>query len=263
MCVRGSVTGDKVTRLLASCVLLSLAAPASADLVDDGVRDNQLAVQSRLALMRDPSLAGLHLNLGVSVRDGVAAVWGTVPSVAVGRQAEVVVRRIPGVLGVRGEYQVLPPDDPVAEFLRRPPPAVRPSPPDELVRTRPGSLTARPGEWAASASPLLKPPLDAPPTVELQAPQPVTLGAPVPLPEPTPVSNLAAAVGRMVAADPRYRGVEPVVEGGLVRLRGCIERPEDVYALAQEISRLPGVERVVVDPIRTRPVRGPGAPSVP
>ena len=42
--------------------------------------------------------------------------------------------------------------------------------------------------------------------------------------------------------------------GGVVRLHGAVVRGEDVFALAQAIGRLPGVERVVVDGVRIDPL---------
>jgi hypothetical protein len=218
------------------------------------VRDHQLALLGRVALAQDPNLGALKLNLGVSVHNGQASLWGTVPSVEVGKRAETVVRRVRGINGVQADYQVLPADDPMAEFLRRRPSGNGSSlPAPELVREPSATLTGRSGEWASGSSPLLKPlDLELPAAVSLQPPVPVTLGRPVAFPDPPLVSELGQAVDRLVRGNPRYLGVQPVIDGGIVRLQGSISRSEDVYTLAQEVSHLAGVERVIVENVRPR-----------
>ena len=77
-----SVWGRRLTAAL--LVLLAGSGTAAAD---DGVlRDCTLTVRARQALLQDSTLA--PLNLGVTVRAGVATLWGETPSAWVGRRAE-------------------------------------------------------------------------------------------------------------------------------------------------------------------------------
>jgi hypothetical protein len=67
-------------------------------------RDWEIAVQARRALFEDPTLA--PLNLGVSVRQRIAMLWGPVPSAAIGLRAVDRVRRVLGVAEVRSELYI-------------------------------------------------------------------------------------------------------------------------------------------------------------
>ena len=69
--------------------------------------------------------------------------------------------------------------------------------------------------------------------------------------EGAPVSHevhvdLAGEIDRLRKGNDRFRRVEYTVNGGVVHLRGSIQRGEDLMELAQAVSHLPGVERVIV-----------------
>jgi hypothetical protein len=197
-------------------------------------RDWLLTCRARQALTKDVLLA--ELNLGVSIHNGSVLVWGFVPSPELRQRAEKHLRALPGVTQVCSELQVLPPDDFLADVLNREPPLF----PAPLVRLpealqMPAQLTSR---WADGAV-LLPDQTEKSPDVLLMPP----LLAPTPeVPE-----NLTAAVEQLRNSEPRYRGLQTEVIGRRVRVSGQAARPEDVMALAQKISRLPGVERVSVE----------------
>jgi hypothetical protein len=200
--------------------------------------DCQLGVFARRALQQDPQLA--PLNLGVSVLDRTATIWGAIPSAELAGRATELVRRVPGVAAVHSDLSVEGPDPLTKERLVRsfsPVPARPPSVP---------SLTGLPA-WG-------------PPGGTAPAPAPavvVTLRPPIPSEQTGPASpapavpvktgDLLAAVERARAADPRFCQVRVEVREGVVVLRGIGARGQDLFELAQAASRVPGVRRVVVD----------------
>ena len=86
----------------------------------------------------------------------------------------------------------------------------------------------------------------------------VTLKTPVPVLMPVAVSPPPADLPRMVEqlqqSNPRLRWVHPEVAGGVVRLRGTVFRWEDLLELAQAIAKIPGVERVILEDVKTSPL---------
>jgi hypothetical protein len=88
-------------------------------------------------------------------------------------------------------------------------------------------------------------------TVSLRPPIPRDVPLATDKPKP---SGLTQSVAKLREADARYSHVRTDVEGSVVHLRGSVQRWEDVLELAQAVSRLAGVERVIVDQITTRKV---------
>src|SRR5437868_1164670 len=97
--------------LLASFVPL-LAAPPS----DAVLADCRLTVRAREAMRKDELLR--DLNLGVTVRNHVATLWGPVPSKLLSRRSAECVRRVPGIADVVNRLVVETPGDSLLEFLR-------------------------------------------------------------------------------------------------------------------------------------------------
>jgi hypothetical protein len=75
---------------------------------------------------------------------------------------------------------------------------------------------------------------------------------PVPPAPPAPSPGVSAEVERVRQADPRFRSIQTEVQGGLVLLRGGDTPGEHVMAFAQMVTRLPGVERVLVQRASSR-----------
>jgi osmotically-inducible protein OsmY len=204
----------------------------------DPARDCRLTLRARQVLQQDMALTGIT-HLGVTVRGGVAVVWGSVPSGDVARRAEMLVRQVPGVFDVRNELQVEPPDDPIVQFLQSRPGQVASTPSRQWVSANrpPAVLTARPDEPTPSATPsngvtLLPPTATTAPTATARA-------------------DLAARIAAAQQSDPRYLGIVVDVQQGVVRLGGTVMRWEDLFELARAISQLPGVERVILHDVRT------------
>ena len=237
-------------------------------------------LRDRQALFQDALLA--PLNLGVSVRDHVATLWGPVPSPDLARRAEERVRQVQGIGEVINQLHVEPPDGPPGDLPRNPPLAQQP-PRDEFpVQEQPTPLVGRPEEHGPVSSQLAggrgqgarkgqvvsgnPPPAEDPsvpvmPSIALPTPSAAGDREPAAAAPPVPPTDPAQAIDRLRQGDERYRRVRPEVDGGTVRLRGTVYCREDLFGLAQAISHLPGVQRVVIENVQTDPLRRPGPSS--
>jgi hypothetical protein len=65
--------------------------------------------------------------------------------------------------------------------------------------------------------------------------------------------DLAGQVEALRGKDQRFEGIRPEIKGGVIYLRGSASRWQDVYDLARSLSLLPGVERVILEDVRTHP----------
>jgi hypothetical protein len=219
-------------------------------------------LKARRALAADPDLA--PLNLGVSVRRGVATLWGTAPSSALAREALLQLRQLPDLEEVRSELEI-------DSFLTvdmepEPPPVLRPqrrqamAAASERQGPAPGALAGREARGPAPAVPQPLPAGSPAPlnnSVTLLAPVPLSGQAPLtPRPPPVPpfqVSTLLQKAVQLRDQDARFQRVQVEVRGRVVFLHGLVARGEDTMELAQRISRLPGVERVVLENVRVDP----------
>jgi hypothetical protein len=73
-------------------------------------RDLELTLQARAALLKEGAFSAL--NVGVSVRQRVATLFGTLPSLELARRAEELIQQIPGLIEVRNDLQVDRSDQP-------------------------------------------------------------------------------------------------------------------------------------------------------
>jgi hypothetical protein len=226
--------------------------------------DCRLSLLARQELYKDERLG--DLPLGATVRGDVAFVWGTVPSAELARLAEERIRKVPGVDRVQNEVQIdtsLKPVHSAGGIASVP----------EVPRITQGtltdagrmSITARlvdqsPDKFrdslpsgtpkSAGAPVVILPPISL--SAARETP-PATPGANLMLPTPAPpeVAALAGSVEELRAKQPTLSALHVEVQGRIVRLSGAASNWEDVLSLAQSISRLPGVERVVLENIRT------------
>lgn len=149
-----------------------LASTPAADLIPaDRLRDLQLAVAGRRLLLADPDLAGL--NLGLSVRQGMASVWGPVNNAYQAVRATEVLSTLPGLDGVRDELYLGTSPNPLLVPL---PTRDRATLLPERVPARPEALTGR--VLPAAPAPVLPSHLPSPrnprPPVELLPPRPLS-----------------------------------------------------------------------------------------
>jgi hypothetical protein len=249
-------------------LLVGLCGPAlpclAADPPDDAsYRDLRHTILARNALLKDRALA--PLNLGVRVHNRVATLWGPVPSAELMDRAGRVLRKVPELLDVKNELHVEPQDAPPPQYLPERLEAAPPTP-TTLPGFIPGDEGWRPtvgrgpGDLRAFASPAesirIRPALAGVP--DRIGDEAVLPAIRVPRPDSPPGAATAAApsalevaVARLRAGDDRFQRLRADVLGGQVRLSGTVARWEDVHELLGMLRRLPGVERVVIDQIRT------------
>ena len=222
--------------------------------------DCQLALFARDRLLGDEVLA--PLNLGVTVRAGVAALWGTVPSPALAHRAQERIRTVPGLAQVKNDLRISNLDEDTTEFLKGPiggkdevreineqqksigsfDPSTTTSP--SLTRRREMSPLVSRGEEFKRSAAKVSPPLVMP-SIPVPAGPAVTVSSFEPASHWTPRSPLENSVERL--NNERFQGIRYRVEDGVVHLSGSPATGGDVFTFAQMAARLPGVQRVIVE----------------
>jgi len=198
-------------------------------------RDLELTVHARQALLAQP----VRGNVGVLVTDGVATLWGAVPTAANVRLAVKAVEAVPGLAAVRSELRLEKgrPESPLALPVPEDPPTRADAASPDPVSGSLGTLTRR--------NPAPPPPPPAPPPAAVALLPPVAAPAAPPRAAPAPPS-LAEAVEALRQADRRFRRLRAEVRGGTVSLHPAGTPQADVMAFYQLLARVPGVERVVI-----------------
>jgi hypothetical protein len=221
------------------CAILAVPLPP---LASEPSRDEdwQLTFRARQLLQSDQSLN--PLNLGVIVRGRVAVLWGPVPSTAQARRAVERLQTLSGLHGVRSELQI----EPSREGGSQPPPR---SPKADRQTSASNKLPVVVSIDSRARS-----------AIEEYQPErriPVTTMSPTPtqqisaLVHRTPIlaparPNLEQTIRRLQLTDPRFRSVRINVRQGLVYLQASSRYSDELFQVAEVISELPGVERVIV-----------------
>lgn len=251
--------------------------------------DSRLLLNALQALQKD-ALVG-SLNLGVTVKDHVVTLWGPVPSETLARRARECLRQVPGVAEVVDELLVQAPSDPLLDPLQLPlahapksssatkesssldalvvaPGLLGPTKgqvlkwqasPLDILNVHPGSATPPPDlrvspnpvPWVnqgAGKGPVL--PIPGP-SQEISGKPPVLLLSPISMDQPSP--ELYQQIQSLCQNDDRFRHIGVEVRGGTVTLRGQPEQGAGLFLLARAVSRLPGVQRVLLDNGSPRP----------
>jgi hypothetical protein len=231
--------------LAAALILCAAPALAAPRLSFPSLRDMQTAINARRALLADPKLS--RLNLSVSVRDGVATLWGPVPNADVGRQAAAKIAGVRGIQQVKSDLYRLGPtrdeDLPDLPFVYDAPTRSESASPDRDSGQI--NLTGR-GNPAPPAGPL--PPQHS---VSLLAPLAAAeersgAVAPAAAVAVAPAGPVMDGIARLRRAEERFRAIVVEVRDATVTVHLTGARGEDAMAFAQAISRLTGVERVLV-----------------
>lgn len=264
----------------AALFMVPILAPGATSSDKPAGQNCRLTLLARQALLQDAVLA--PLNLGVSVKDHVATLWGPVPYGDLKRRAENRVLSVQGIAEVVNELYVdaasepavapvvepqqsmplqapgFEPVKPILDPVRKlPPPPAIPQPPKEnpqpsLTRTV-GNQGQRLQADATGIQPINET-VQLMPAMVLPQPgpapiRPISPIAPIPhinAPTPNQGSTLAQAIDRLRLSEPRYQRIQVEVNAGVVSLYGQVARMEYAIELAQSISRQPGVQRVVL-----------------
>ena len=239
---------------------LVLACPGWLPAEGPGVLDLSRSLLAQAALQQDPVLA--PLDLGVTVRKGVATLFGPVPSRELGERAAALLCRLPELSGVRNQLFL----DPFADLLAQGNVTGRPRPPHWTASRPEGGRRPPPSppgdNTQAPASPTLAPPAPAwipvpaparvPPSAVRKGPESPSVlpGIRVPAPATTTTPAIEAAVEKLRGGQERFRLLRALVQGDRVFLSGAVARWQDVYDLSQAITDIPGVAGVTIRAIR-------------
>ena len=213
----------------------------------DRVRDITHTIEARRILMEEPELA--DLNIGVTVRNRVATLWGPVPSAENAFRAELCLRTMIELAEVRSELFV---SDQLED--RRPPiKMIRPAPlmlPDRLPPKLPmerGPVYPMPELQVPQELSEIKPKAAA--AIKVVRPD----ASPVPMLGESQPDNmtqaeraLAAAVRTVLQGKTAYREVQFAVKDGRVYLKAAAINTDVLHEVARAVARLPNVEGVIV-----------------
>jgi len=183
--------------------------------------DGAITLRAKKALWDNPSL--VRLNLGVRVQNGVATLHGPIPHAALAEQAISSIRGIAGVRDVVSELYVVGPDSPLAQAMKEPVTARRPT-------VTPDSMT--------------RPPVEAQRTSDTERPgsSPQTLVPP--LAAPTAPTSLIEQIAQLRDRDKRFAEIRIEIRTGQVTLRGIVDRSQDAWDFVRLVRGLPGVAGV-------------------
>jgi hypothetical protein len=224
-------------------------------------KDRQFTLYARQALVQDEEL--VRFNVGVTVRSGVAHLWGTVPNPAMARRAGERVRQVQGLIDVRSEIRIVPAEDDILPL----PTHVKIEAGGSKIEDRNDGNRRVGSDILHSRSANLDP--FASTAAYRNGPSgPPAVMPSIPLPggqadheaefqmmkgrmEPAKASGkLAEMVLQIRQGTERYRLIQFEIREGTVRLWNSATRGDDLFAMAQTIARLPGVERVIVENVR-------------
>jgi hypothetical protein len=202
------------------------AAPSAS--LDRFFVDCRLTVFARHAIQSDPVLASL--NVGVTVQDRVALLWGSIPSVEMARRSEALIRKVSGIAGIRNNLRIETTDPLTKELVK----SLSPGKPQLPGGEKPGTT------MTLTTAPAWGPPANSPVVVSLRPPVSVDPKA------PSRAGEVNRAIDQLRASDARFRPIRTELDGNLVRVMPGDTPAENVYAFARMLARVPGVERVVV-----------------
>jgi hypothetical protein len=241
------------------------------------LRGIRLELHARKALLADEQLAGL--NLGIRVREGVATVWGSVPSKELADRAVQKVGVVQGILDVRSELLVVkPPPPPVTlPFENEGPTMTESAFPDREQGTLApplnpvpvvisGPTAPEPAEqrFPVPAEQLHREPegegrspavhREAEPVVKLLPPRVWTVSSADresveeknPAGAPPATEAVAVAIERIRTADPRFRSLRVEIQGTALWVLSSAEQGGEAMELANQLSRIQGVSGVIV-----------------
>jgi osmotically-inducible protein OsmY len=210
-------------------------------------RDMQIVLRIRRALRQD-EVFGTH-NVGVVVRDGVATLWGPLPSGDEIRRALTAVGDVRGVQSVRSELYVAKDPLPPVFVLPETTTPDRAAPGDALASAGQQTILANRDRWPARLPASDEGPQLPSASASAMLLTPILLDAP--LQEPTTVTaarteGVAAAIDRLQKADARFGQIEAEWRDGTIILHGKRKDAAAAMAFARLLSDVPGVERVVL-----------------
>jgi len=210
------------------------AEPRSVQAPDLTPRDWLLTNQARRAILKDEQLA--PLRLGVTVKDRVATIWGTIPSDETAKRADELLRKISGIAVVMNDCRIVR-SDPIPEAVAAAVKNAR-SDGDETTTVARPDTTPTSRVVAKPAVPDLFPP---------KAP-PATLLPPVPTSNDVRLEDWE----RVRRSEKRFQDVMLEMQNGVVRIHGNVTRMKDAWDLAEKLNNLASVKQVIMGTVTER-----------
>jgi BON domain len=218
----------------------------------EDARDWVLANQARRALLKDEQIASF--NVGVSVKDKVATIWGTLPSAEVGKRIEEMLKKINGIASVVNECKIVPPASPVPQQVAD---AVKRLQDGEEVASRPVAPPAATTGRQVVAKPapeMLAPrPVNDPHEARLtplQPPPAAVLLPPVLSSDAPTMGNDSVETVRN--SEPRFKEVALDVKGGVVKINGRVGKMKDAWDLAEKLNNVNGIRQVILGNVQEK-----------
>ncbi len=206
----------------------------------DQTRDIMQTMRARQVLADEPELVGT--NIGVTVRNRVATLWGPVASAEIAFRAELCLRTLTELAMVRNELFV-------SDLLEDNRPNLKNHRPPTLLPIQlPPQLPSAP----LVAAPMLeiRPAGDAsapkPAVIKVQPPDSTAPSTTQPDPLTLAERDLAALVRGILQSKTTYRDVRFAVKDGHVYLRSTNADTDVLHEVARAVARLPNVNGVIV-----------------
>jgi hypothetical protein len=201
------------------------------------IRDLATAVRARRALQEEPALSAL--NLGVRVENGVATVWGPVPSLDVGRRAVARLEALKGVTKVQPNFYVQERRDGTLDIARAD------GAPERIEAAKPEIETGKLPVTTATVVGRRDNATNGGPS--LFAPRPAKSARPEPQGDAgKSPGSLDAGVRLAQQSEKRFKRIPVEVRGGTLLVRRGKSPGDDVMDLVQKLRRLPGVREVIL-----------------
>jgi osmotically-inducible protein OsmY len=239
-----------VDRLLLGAVFLlwATSVQAGANRLDsDAARDLRQTMEARKLLADEPELEAF--NIGVTVHNRVATLWGPVPSIDVAFRAELALRTMFELTAVRNELFVSELVQPMRKPLRidNPPrslPEMAPPKLPVLPRSLPGAPDVLTG--TDSKRPVSQPKVKEIANVSTPLPRLPRIETNVAFPVVDADAELESAVREVLSENMSFRQVQFIVKDGRVYLRSLASDTESLRQAGQAVSRLPNVVGVTL-----------------
>jgi osmotically-inducible protein OsmY len=232
-----------VERILVGMVVFLTAASVQAGpsrFDDDAGRDLRQTMEARKLLADEPDLEAI--NIGVTVHNRVATLWGPVPSIEVAFRAELVLRSMFELTAVRNELFVSDLVEPIKKPLRIDN-APRTVPP-KLPRALPGAPGVLTGNENKRSVP--QPTAKEKPIVPDSLPRIPPIDTNVPATSIDGDAVVASAVRSVLSENAAFHQVQFIVRDGRVYLRTLGSDTEALRQAARAVSRLQNVSGVTL-----------------
>ena len=240
--------------------------------------DLQLTLRVRKSLLQDDRLA--QCIVGVTVREGVVRLWGTVPTEELAARAEQRACQVVGVASIRNELHIVPPFEegeirPIGPLVqsRLPRPEMNPLRPNSLMEFHgerlartggpkdPVTLSWRPAQaenhgiadaqqrttpvaGKAAEISMVTPPIQVPPAPDFPIARPTTILSSASRPQD--VASLLRSIDEIRDREKRFLAVQFWIVDGIVYVISNSGTPAAQFEFAQLVSQLPGVKKVLL-----------------